>query len=353
MSVGPMNQTPEIASPRDPLGWRDAVAHGRFIREPDVALYPIPGKLNLTLAAVQIIASFGLLAAASHTKSLWMTSALAVAFAFTMQLGFCLGHEAVHGKLHANPTVNEVVGILLFALFPASYHLFEVSHLTHHRRNRSDAELEDYILPNERPWLKRVGYYLVLCGLFWLGAPLAFVVLAFTPGSVKVPVPEDDAGALSRYVQFLNAVHRWRIRRDLLITATMWTVASLMLHFSFMALALCYAAFAFCWASQQYLYHLRTPRHAVLGAWDLRLWRPMELLYLHFNYHLTHHLAAWVPWIYLPKIAAEHPTRDFLTAYLEQWHPPQPLEESWPPRFQASGPLPPRPTDVPVAGCPD
>ena len=76
-------------------------------------------------------------------------------------------------------------------------------------------------------------------------------------------------------------------------------------------------------------------------AVDLHLWPPFELLYLHFKYHLTHHVAARVPWIDLPKIAAEPPpTRAYLATYLEQWRPPQPLEEAWPPRFQASGPLP-------------
>ncbi len=105
---------------------------------------------------------------------------------------------------------------------------------------------------------------------------------------------------------------------------------------------MCYAAFAFCWASQQYIYHVRTPRHVVLGALDLHLWRPFELLYLHFNYHLTHHVAAWVPWIYLPKIAAERPTRGYLSTYLEQWRPPEPLEKAWPPCFQPSGALPSR-----------
>ena len=350
MPKNTMTNAQKATSDQDPLGWREAIAQGQSIRQSDSARYPIPGKLNVALTAVQITAAFALLAAASHVKSLWVTGLLAVMFAFIMQLGFSLGHEAVHGKLHARSNVNDGLGILLFSLFPGSYHLFELAHLTHHRRNRSDAELEDYVLPTEIPWLKRVSYYLVLCGLFWVLTPLAFVAIAMMPSSIQVPAPGEDAGAFSRYLQFLNSVNRGRIRRDLLITAIIWTVASVFLHLTLSALAICYALFAFCWASQQYIYHVRTPRHAVLGAFDLHLWRPLELLYLHFNYHLTHHVAAWVPWIYLPKIAAEQPTRDFLTAYLEQWRPPQPLEKAWPPRFQASGPLPPRPYLESVTG---
>src|SRR5580704_3271979 len=329
----------EATSNEDPLGCRDAVAQGYFIRQSDSDRYPIPTKLNVALAAFQISAALALLGAASHSKSLWVTVLLAVAFSFVMQLGFCLAHEAAHDKLHARSNVNEGLGVLLFTLFPGSYHLFEMAHLTHHRRNRSDAELEDYVLPSEIPWLKRVSYYLILCGMFWVLTPLAFAVLAMTPSTIQIQARGEDAGSLSRYLQFLNSVDRWRIRRDLLVTGAIWTVAAIFLHFRLAALAACYGLFAFSWASQQYIYHVRTPRHAVLGAFDLRLWRPLGLLYLYFNYHLTHHLAVWVPWIYLPKIAAQQPTRGFLTAYIEQWRPPQPLEKAWPPRFQASGPL--------------
>jgi len=272
-----MTNTQEATSDQDPLGWRETVAQGHFIRKSDSARFPIPGELNVALTAVQITAAFALLASASHAKSLWVTGLLAVMFAFIMQLEFCLGHEAVHGKLHARSNVNDGLGILLFSL-------------------------------------------------------------------------GDDATAFPRYLQFLNSVNRGRIRRDLLVTAIIWTAASLLLHLRFSAVEICYGLFAFCWASQQYLYHLRTPRHAVLGTLDLHIWRPLELLYLHFNYHLTHHAAAWVPWIYLPKIAAEQPTRCFLSAYVDQWRPPPPLEKRWPPSFQASGPLPPRSDLESVAG---
>lgn len=331
------------AGRRDPdlLNCRDALRQGQFIRQSDSGQYAIPETLNVALAAGQIAAAFALLGIACHVASLWKIVLFAVLFAFIMQLGFGLAHEAAHGKLHTNPQVNEGLGICLFSLFPGSYHLFAIAHIVHHQRNRSDAELEDYILPSETPWLKRVTYYLILCGLFWFLTPLALVALAMVPRrSIEMPLPGTDAGVSSRYLQFLNSVRPGRIRRDLLVTGVIWTVASLLLHFKLSHLALCYAAFAFCWASQQYLYHLRTPRHAVLGALDLRLWRPFQLLYLNFNYHLTHHVAAWVPWIYLPKIAAEPPTRSYLATYLQQWRPPEPLQKAWPPSFQASGPLP-------------
>lgn len=325
----------------EPLNCGEALRRGQFIRPSDSDQYPIPGKLNVALASTQFTVAFALLWAASHAASTWITVLCAVLFAFAMQLGFGLAHEAAHAKLHANPRVNEALGIGLFTLFPGSYHLFAIAHLVHHHRNRSDAELEDYILPTETVWLKRVTYYLILCGMFWVLTPLALIGVAMVPKrSIELPPPAKDASVSSRYLQFLNSVRPGRIRRDLLVTIVIWTAAFVLLHLRLSHLAICYAVFAFCWASQQYLYHVRTPRHAVLGALDLHLWRPFQWLYLNFNYHLTHHVAAWVPWIYLPKIAAEPPKRSYLATYIEQWRPPVPLREAWPSRFIASGPLP-------------
>jgi fatty acid desaturase len=327
----------------DPLISRQAVVEGSLIPRRDGASYPIPEKLNLRLVAVQVMTALALLTVAARTTNILETCLLAVVFAFVMQLGFCLAHEAVHGKLHRHKKVNEGFGILLFALFPGSFHFFEIAHLLHHRRNRSDAEIEDYVLPSEVPWLKQVAYYFLICGLFWFLIPLSSLVIAMIPRrSIRIPNPDEDAGVFRRFAQFLNDVRPGRVRRDLVVTGVIWAVAVPVLHLHLAALAICYAAFGFSWASQQYIYHVRTPRHAVLGAFDLHLCRPMEWLYLYFNYHLTHHLAVWVPWIYLPRIAADAPTRGYLVTYFGLWRPPQPVEQAFPSQYQTSGPLPPR-----------
>jgi fatty acid desaturase len=281
-----------------------------------------------------------ILTAASHTKNFYLLAILAIIFAFIMQMGFCLAHEAVHRKLHRNRKLNAGMGILLFSLFPGSLHYFEVAHLLHHRRNRSDDELEDYVLPGENPWFKRIMFFLLISGLFWLLLPLSSIVVAMIPRRrITLPRPEDDAGSFRKFAQFLNEVRPGRVRRDLLVTTLVWMIAFQSLHFRLASIAVCYAAFGFSWASQQYIYHVRTPRHAVLGAYDLKLWKPLEFLYLHFNYHLTHHLAEWVPWNYLPSIAAQQPTRGYATTYIGLWRVPERLAEAWPAQYQKSGPL--------------
>jgi len=320
---------------------RDGVVAGRFIHRRSLRRFAIPGRLNLLLVAVQMSAALAILAAASRAHNRYLLAALAIVFAFVMQMGFCLAHEAVHRKLHPNRTVNIGAGVFAFALFPGSLHFFEVAHLLHHRRNRSNDELEDYVLPGEIPWIKRIMYYLLISGLFWLMLPVSSVIVAMIPRSrMSLPDPDENAGAFRKFVQFLNGVKPGRVRRDLLVTAAVWATAFPLLHLRLTAVAVCYASFGFSWASQQYIYHVRTPRHAVLGALDLKLWRPLRWLYLNFNYHLTHHLAVWVPWNHLPAIAARQPERGYLTTYWHLWQPPESLEEAWPAQYQASGPLP-------------
>jgi len=343
--------SPETADERHPLISAELAAEGQFITRVERERYPIPSVLNILLVVVQMTTALAILRAASVAGSHLVLGFLAVAFAFVMQLGFCLTHEAVHAKLHGQRKVNLSLGILTFSLFPGSYHFFEVAHLLHHRRNRSDGELEDYVLPTETPWLKRLAYYLLISGLFWLLIPLTSIAVALIPSkSIRIPAPGEDAGAFRRFALFLNEVRPSRVRRDLFVAALVWTGVFPLLHLKLSAIAVCYAVFAFSWASQQYIYHVRTPRHAVLGALDLRLWRPMELLYLHFNYHLTHHLAVWVPWIHIPRIAAENPSQGYFRTYLGLWRPPETIDESWPSAHQVSGPLPPRPdATVPIA----
>jgi len=321
---------------------REARLRGTTVPQRDPGRYPIPSVLNFVLCVIQIAVALAVLVAASRAASAIMLSAAAVAFAFVMQAGFCLAHESVHGKLQANRHANLISGIVLFALFPGSYHFFEVAHLVHHHRNRSDPELEDYVLSGESAWVKRACYYLLISGLFWLLVPFTSLLVALVPKRrIALPAPGDDSGSFRRFAQFLNEVRPNRVRRDVCAVIVFWAVAAPLLHLSLPAVLVCYAAFGFSWASQQYIYHVRTPRHAILGALDLRLIRPMEMFYLHFNYHLTHHLAVWVPWIYLRRIAPEKPSLGYLSTYLRLWLPPEHIEEAWPEQFQRTGAIPP------------
>jgi fatty acid desaturase len=55
------------------------------------------------------------------------------------------------------------------------------------------------------------------------------------------------------------------------------------------------------------------------------LFAPIDALWLHHNWHLTHHQQPTVPWIYLPLLGREQdPSREFLIwHYLRMWRGPR------------------------------
>lgn len=288
--------------------------------------WPIPGRLNLAITAALTAAWLGLLVLAS--VGTWPVAvAAAVAFSFVMQGGFSMIHEAEHDKLHPDRRVNHLAGTLLAAQFPGSFSFMRGAHLLHHRRNRSDAELVDYVRPTESRAVKTAMYYGLVCGLVWVGVPLLSVLIAITPRAVLQLRPSTSSSA-SEYLNALLALPGWRVRAEGLATLALWA-AAFAVGLDPARVALCYAAFAFSWSSQQYVYHVRTPRLLVDGAYDLALWAPLRWLYLNFNYHRVHHRDVRIPWLYLDRIDPA-PTRGYLATYLALWAPPEPVDRAVP-----------------------
>ena len=76
----------------------------------------------------------------------------------------------------------------------------------------------------------------------------------------------------------------------------------------------------------QYVHHYGTERHVTRGARNLRLWAPIDRLWLNHNWHLAHHEHPTVPWIHLPRLIPESETveRGFLLwSYLKMWRGPR------------------------------
>ena len=304
--------------------------------------WPIPATLNLALVATWASAAIGLLFLASSGG--WtLAVAAAVAFSFVMQLGFSLVHEAEHDKLHPDRRVNDACGWLLAAMFPGSYAFMRGAHLLHHRRNRADAELVDYVRPSESATVKAMQYYALVCGLVWVGVPLISLAIALLPRGVVRLRPTTSSSA-AEYLNALLALSPWRVRAEVGLAVALWA-GLFALGLDPLRVGLCYAAFAFSWSSQQYVYHVRSPRHLVDGAFDLALWAPMSWLYLKFNHHRAHHRDVRVPWLYMDQLEPVAPTQGYLATYLALWAPPRPVGEAWPPELVRRGPLPARGTE--------
>ena len=90
---------------------------------------------------------------------------------------------------------------------------------------------------------------------------------------------------------------------------------------------LCYAAFALNWSSLQYADHAWSGRDVHDGAWNLRVSRVVQALFLNYHHHKAHHQHPTVPWLHLPRyvdMTEERPS--FLAIYLRMWRGPRP----WP-----------------------
>lgn len=115
------------------------------------------------------------------------------------------------------------------------------------------------------------------------------------------------------------------MRFESILMVSVWAAAICFRGWSWTTVGLAYAAFAFSWSSLQWVYHVRTPIHPVEGAYNLRLPVPVRLLFLNFNYNLTHHRKPTLPWQELYAKSNQEETQPLWYRYLGIFLPPQPM----------------------------
>ncbi len=220
--------------------------------------------------------------------------------------------------------MNDGVGVVLALLFPAPFHLIRQGHLGHHKRNRTDDEAFDFYFEGEAPLLKFLQLYGILTGLFWVTVVFSNFVVLVWPGALRRKNFEYDRPTAALVDSFKPRY--WQaIRLEAALVVALHTVIIWGLGITLMHYTVIYFAFGFTWSAMQYVHHFGTERHVIRGARNLRLFAPIDWLWLHHNWHLTHHQHPTVPWIYLPRIGrSEHPRRGFLLwHYLKMWRGPR------------------------------
>src|SRR6185436_11887165 len=297
---------------------------------------PVPGKLNIFLALVTIVVTLSMLWIASHTGSaLWFIASV-IAFAFLNNTVFSLLHEAVHGIFHPNLAVNNWAGRILAAFFPTGFTFQRIAHLGHHRRNRTDAELFDYYKPGDNLLFKYVQWYGILTGIYWLIPPLASLLFLCTPVPLikrimaysetsDISYQTSADGMLSGYK---NAPFG-RIKGEILLTIFIQVAIFYFLDLNLWGWLACYAAFGFNWSSLQYTDHAFAERHVYDGAWNLRVNKIVQYLFLNYHHHKVHHQNPSISWFYLGRYVDDDEFRPtFMEIYLKMWRGPRPLPES-------------------------
>jgi fatty acid desaturase len=202
--------------------------------------------------------------------------------------------------------------------------------LGHHRRNRSDVELFDYFLPDDHRPLKVFQWYGILTGVYWLLPPLACVAYLLAPGLFRAALFRSQAARQTSAEAMLSGFEtapEGRIRLEILFSFAMQAAMIWALDLRLGGWLTCYAAFALNWSSLQYADHAWSVRDVHDGAWNLRVSRVVQYLFLNYHHHRAHHQHPSVPWLHLPKyvdFAEERPS--FLRIYLQMWRGPRP----WP-----------------------
>ena len=134
---------------------------------------PILRTVNFSLAAMHIsvnIFQFFILPLYFFPNSVWWGLIL-VPFAGLNNPFWALIHEAIHDLLSSSNRINSALGRLLSVYFGAPFHVLRLTHLSHHKFNRSPSEKGTEIYdPEEVSRLKASFeyFYYILCGLYIL-----------------------------------------------------------------------------------------------------------------------------------------------------------------------------------------
>jgi fatty acid desaturase len=290
--------------------------------------FAIPGRLNLTIAAVQTVSLLGLLAAAGSVDHLGMLAGLAFAYALVMNSTYAMLHEAEHGLLHPNKRWNESIGALLALFFPAPFHLLRQGHIGHHLRNRSDDEAFDFYFDGESRIWKTLQLYGILTGFFYLAVVMGNLIALIHPRWLKARWADFDRPTRA-LLDSLNPRYFRLIRIEALCV--------FLLHGTWMWLwnvppgryLLLLGSFGVLWSALQYVHHFGTERDVLKGARNLRTWKWLDALWLNHNWHRNHHSRPLVPWINLPEITPDHDGERgrLLIAYLKMWRGPRHTNE--------------------------
>ena len=299
---------------------------------------PVPTRANLAITAAALTANVALLWIASHAATWWGTALAAFAFSFTNNTVFSLQHEAVHGHFHPNGRVNDAAGVLFAGFFPTIFAVQRISHFGHHRRNRTDEEIYDYVLPGQSWWLKTYWIYCLLFGFYWMIIPVAMLLYMVAPWAFRSKAFLHGPARWWGFEPFVADIAAAPLRvvwPQGLVTLAVQLALILSLDLSVWGWLAAYWAFGINWSSVQYTDHAGSPRDVIDGAWNLRVWPVTQALFLNYNLHLAHHRDPSVPWTGLPaRVGPDDPRPGFWPIYLGL--------------FRGARPAPPGPAPAPL-----
>lgn len=286
-------------------------------------------SLNIALCLFVPVLMLTLLTIASRTPIIF-TVLIGVVFSFIMLTNYALMHEAAHGSLHEKPVLNHALGSFTAWHFPMSCRFLTITHLVHHRCNRTDHEMFDYYYEGDNRFIKFCQWYGILLGFHYLIVPLGSVLVSLLPKAWIIRIAKDYRSSGVLFDDFTGKDIN-RIRLEVIGGILYWTILWQLLSFQWLPVLILYAMAGFQWSTRQYLTHAFTPRDVMHGALILRANPLMKLVLLNGNYDLVHHLHPRASWIHLERLAPQQVEPvSFWKQYFSMWKGPRPCTESAP-----------------------
>ena len=271
----------------------------------------IPTTLNLSLAichtAINLYQFFILPWWLLRLDVGWAWTLLPIAFLSNAY--WSLVHEAIHDLFHPSREVNLKFGRALSILFGSPFRILRLSHLLHHKLNRTPMEgTEFYERGKSSLIVAACGYYFQILGGLYLVEFLS-PLLFFLPRRLhrrfkeRLVKPDSVTGILMQSWTQDEAVREIRID-GLLILA--WLGLSLYGYGTYWPLFVALlVARGFLISFLDNVYHYRTPVNDIFYADNLWLPKIVARVLLNFNFHGIHHQNPAIPWIRLPVIFRE------------------------------------------------
>jgi fatty acid desaturase len=267
----------------------------------------VPTTLNLCLAAAHLLVNLYqlfILPLFLLPASPWWLLTL-VPLAALNNPFWSLIHEAIHDMFHPSRRVSRAAGRALGIVFGAPFLVLRLSHLLHHKLNRTPAEATEPYDPAKTSKARAAcGYFFQVLGGMYL---LEFISpwLFFLPRRTlhrmerKYFSGENLAGHLMKGLMREEAISEMRTDGALILLLFTLSAISYGAYWPWLVGVLLARAFLISFLDN--VYHYGTRINDIFYARNLFLAPPLSAGLLYFNLHGIHHRNPSIPWIALPQ----------------------------------------------------
>jgi len=299
----------------------------------------IPDVFNYSLAGLCIFLNlfqFFILPLYLLPKSIWWGVSL-IPIACLNNPFWALLHEAIHDLFNSSGRINLAFGRLLSIFFGSPFHVLRLTHLSHHKFNRSPMERGTEIYDPAKASRAKASFryfFYIFCGLYLLEVSSTFIF--FLPSNIFRKMRQrllDQGNIQEKWLakKFMDDKLVRQVRADGMAICLIFVLSAFCFgtHWRLLISLLMVRTFLISFLDN--VYHYRTPVQVTVSGHNLFLPRMFSRLVLHFNLHRVHHANPTVPWIKLPDFFAQQSEtfdRGFFIAALDQLSGPIALSDA-------------------------